>query len=300
MRVLLALITLALSVSAMAETYLLPSPTDDLVGQMFTVNASASDTLPDLARTHDVGFDSIVRANPSVDPWLPGVGTAVDVPTWHILPDAPRKGIVLNLAELKLYFYPHPMPGIRPLVMIFPVGIGRMDWATPLGVTQIIARIPHPVWYPPTSIRDEHGADGDPLPLKVEAGPNNPLGEYAIQLGIPGYFLHGTNRPYGVGMRVSHGCVRLYPEDISLLFHQVARGTQVRIINEPYKAGWHDGKLFIEVHPLPPEGDSQDISLTPIVRLIIKATSHRPTRVDWKKVTNVATEARGIPVAVSY
>ena len=133
--------------------------------------------------------------------------------------------------------------------MTFPVGIGRMDWSTPLGVTRVKIKIADPAWYPPASIRDEHTSDGNPLPDKIAPGPDNPLGQYALQLALPGYLIHGTNRPYGVGMRVSHGCVRLYPEDISRLFDAVSVGTPVRIINQPYKAGWYHGVLYFEAHP---------------------------------------------------
>jgi len=287
--------------SVSAQTYKLPPAGEDLVGRIKVVGTRYQDTLSDVARAYDVGFDEIVRANPAVDPWLPGNGTRVIVPDWHILPDAPRTGIVLNLPEMRLYFYPLPKRGNSGSVMTFPVGIGRMDWSTPLGVTRVKIKITDPAWYPTSAIRDEHTADGNPLPDKIAPGPDNPLGQYALQLAIPGYLIHGTNRPYGVGMRVSHGCVRLYPEDISRLFDTVSVGTPVRIISQPYKAGWYHGVLYFEAHPpLEEDRTAMQDNLTPAVRVVLAAMGQRPVHVDWDKVTRAAIAARGIPVAISY
>lgn len=284
-----------------AQTFELPPAGEGLVGRIKVVGTRYRDTLSDVARAHDVGFDEIVRANPAVDHWLPGKGTRVIVPDWHILPQTPRTGIVLNLPEMRLYYYLPRQRGKPARVMTFPVSIGRMDWSTPLGLTRVSARITDPAWYPPVSIRDEHAADGEPLPDKIAPGPDNPLGQYALQLAIPGYLIHGTNKPYGVGMRVSHGCVRLYPEDISRLFHDVPVGTPVRIINQPYKAGWYHGVLYFEAHP-PLEEDRTAMrdNLTPAVGVVLAATRQRAARIDWDKVTRAAVAARGIPVAVSY
>ncbi len=298
---LIAVLVLVTANIALAQTFTLPPPGGGLVGRIKVVGTRYQDTLSDVARAHDVGFDEIVRANPAVDHWVPGAGTRVIVPDWHVLPDAPRTGIVLNLPEMRLYYYPPPRRGRPAQVMTYPVGIGRMDWSTPLGVTRVSTKITHPAWFPPVSIRDEHAADGVHLPDRIAPGPDNPLGDYALQLALPGYLIHGTNRPYGVGMRVSHGCVRLYPEDISQLFDEVQTGTPVRIINQPYKAGWYHGVLYFEAHP-PLEEDRAAMhnNLTPAVSVVLAATRQRPARIDWDKVTRAATAARGIPVAVSY
>jgi L,D-transpeptidase ErfK/SrfK len=286
--------------SATAQTFVLPPEGEDLVGQIQVVRARYQDTLSDIARIYHVGFDEIARANPTVDHWLPGAGTGVIVPTWYILPDAPHTGLVLNLPEMRLYYYPPAQPGKPAEVMIFPVGIGRMDWSTPLGLTRVTAKLTAPAWYPPASIRAEHAAQGEMLPEMIAGGPDNPLGEYALQLAIPGYLIHGTNKPYGVGMRVTHGCVRLYPEDISRLYHEVQVGTPVRIVNQPYKAGWYHGVLYFEGHPaLEEDPTATQHDLTPAVRTIILATQQRPARVDWSQVTRAAIAARGIPVAIS-
>jgi L,D-transpeptidase ErfK/SrfK len=287
--------------SALAQTFTIPPAGDNLVGRIMVVGTRYQDTLSDVARAHDIGFDEIASANPAVDHWLPGAGTRVIVPGWYILPDTPHTGIVLNLPEMRLYYYPPPQRGKPAQVMTFPVGIGRMDWSTPLGLTRVSAKIPNPAWYPPVSIRDEHAADGASLPVKIDPGPDNPLGEFALQLALPGYLIHGTNRPYGVGMRVSHGCVRLYPEDISRLFSEVRVGTPVRIINQPYKAGWHRGVLYFEAHPpLEEDRSAMQNNLTPAIRVVLTAARQRSVHIDWDKVTRAAAAARGIPVAVSY
>ena len=298
-RLLLGLLAILSAGGASAQSYELPPAGDNVVGQVKVVKARHKDTLSDIARRYHLGYEEIRRANPHVDPWLPGAGTRVILPLQHILPDAPRQGLVLNLPEMRLYYYPKPSAGKPPTVVTFPVSIGRMDWSTPLGVPRVTDKVVNPAWYPPASIRAEHEAQGRPLPAEVPAGPDNPLGQYALQLGRPGYFIHGTDRPYGVGMRVTHGCIRLYPEDIQRLFKEVPVGTPVRIVNQPYKAGWYRGVLLFEAHPLLEENQAQQMgNLTPAVRTVVDATRQRPARVDWSLVTRAAIELRGIPVMV--
>ena len=247
-RLLIALAALAGARSALAEVYVLPPAGQDVVGAVTTVKARYEDTLLDIARRHGLGYEDIVRANPEVDTWLPGDGTDVVLPTRFVLPPGPRSGVVLNLAEYRLYYYPVPEAGQPAVVMTYPISIGRMDWATPLGRTRVVAKATNPAWYPPESIRAEHAADGDPLPRVVPPGPNNPLGDRAMRLGLPGYLIHGTNRPSGVGMRVTHGCIRMFPEDIRFLFDEIPVNTPVRIINEPVKIGWNGDEMVMEVH----------------------------------------------------
>ena len=281
---------------AYATSYLLVAESD-VVGRAQRVTTREEDTLSDVARRFGVGFEAIKLANPGVDPWLPGAGTPVVVPTEHVLPDAPREGLVLNLPEMRIYYFPPARPGEPPVVTTYPVSIGRLDWSTPLGLTRVAAKVRNPVWHPPASIRAEHAADGDELPPVVDAGPDNPLGEYALRLGIPGYLIHGTNRPYGIGMRVTHGCVRLYPEDIKRLFELVPKGAPVRIVDQPHKAGWRKGALYLESHP--PLDGKPARSLTPAVRAVVAATATRPARIDWDAVERTARETRGLPVRVS-
>ena len=228
----------AAAASVHAEVYELPPEGYDVIGTVSTITARYEDTLVDIARRHGLGYYDIVRANPEVNPWLPGEGTEIVLPSRFVLPPGPRRGLVLNLAEYRMYYFPESQEGKPAYVYTYPMSIGRMDWETPLGNTQIVAMAKDPAWYPPQSVRDEHAADGDPLPRVVPPGPENPLGTRALRLGLPGYLIHGTNRPAGVGMRVSHGCVRMFPEDIEFLFEHIGVRTSVRIINAPVKIGW--------------------------------------------------------------
>lgn len=314
-----ALIALAvISLPSRAEVYDLPPPGNDVIGAVSIAIAREDDTLLDIARRHGLGYEDIVRANPDVDTWLPGEGTEVVLPTRYVLPPGPRRGVVLNLAEYRMYYYPAPQDGEAPVVMTYPISIGRMDWATPLGVTSIVAKVRQPSWYPPESIRAEHAADGDPLPRVVPPGPNNPLGEYAMRLGLPGYLIHGTNRPAGVGMRVTHGCIRMFPEDIDYLFGRVDVNTPVRIINEPVKIGWDGDELVVEAHPVlevvepdpaveaSPEGATPTESLPPrdamtsLTEQFVAATSARPGRLDWDAAERLLERADGIPAVAGH
>ena len=299
----LTLACLVLGLNAVrAATLSLVSPNTHLVGQVTYVTMRYEDTLLDIARRYGLGYQELVLANPTVDPWLPGEGTLVTLPTEYLLPDTPREGIIVNRAEMRLYYYPRSASGRAEKVMTFAVGIGRVEWETPLGVTAVTGKVVDPVWYPPPSIRAEHAASGDPLPRMVPPGPDNPLGQFALQLGLPGYLIHGSNKAYGVGMRVSHGCIRLYPEDIQALFASVPVGTPVRIINQPYKTGWRDGVLYLEVHP--PSGEiqkkatSQD--LTFLVRTLVTATRDNPSHaVNWQRAEAITLHPRGMPLPIS-
>jgi len=233
-----------------ADTFILPPADIDIVGQLETITAGRNTTLLDIAREYDIGQNEILHANPDVDRWLPADNSSVVLPKRFILPATARTGLVINLPEMRMYYYPKPGKNEAPLLITHPVSVGRMDWETPLGKTKIVAKKKDPDWRPPQSLKDEAIAEGEePLPDIVMAGPDNPLGRYAIRLGIPGYLIHSTNKPYGVGMRVTHGCLRMYPEDIESLFDQVAVGTQVQLINQPIKLGWLAGSLFLELHP---------------------------------------------------
>ena len=286
---------------AQAQVFPLPSPGDDVIGSVQYTTATQADTLLDIARRYDLGYEEIRHANPSVDTWLPGAGTRVVLPTRFLLPtDAPREGIVVNVAEMRVYYYPKPKPGQTAVVETFPISIGRGNWSTPVVTTRVTAKITDPAWYPPASIRAEHASEGDPLPTRVAPGDGNPLGRFALRLGLPSYLIHGTNKDFGIGMQVTHGCIRLYPEDIERLFHNVPVGTPVRIINEPYKAGWEDGVLYLEVHA-PLEGTPLDVrqNKTPMVQALLRATYYRPRYpIDWREVQVVEWEQSGLPTAV--
>ena len=283
---------------AHADIFELPPEGYDVVGAVSTITARHEDTLVDIARRHGLGYEDIVRANPDVNPWLPGEGTEVVLPTRFIIPAGPREGVVLNLAEYRLYYFPKPKDGEPAYVMTYPISIGRMDWETPLGMTEVIAKVVDPAWYPPKSVREEHAANGDPLPAIVPAGPKNPLGRFAMRLSMPGYLIHSTNRPAGVGMRVSHGCVRMFPEDIEFLFGLVGVKTKVRIINEPLKFGWSGDELVMESHP--PLEESDVDPLTAVTELYISATGERAGKLDWRLAEEIVDRSDGIPVSVGW
>jgi len=230
------------------NNFVLTHADQSVIGEPQVVFTRKEDTLSDLAREYGLGYDEIITANPDVDPWLPGENTAVVLPTQYVLPDVSRKGVVLNIASKRLFYYPAAAGGEQQEVLTYPIGIGRVGWETPLGETTVVAKAKNPSWWVPASVRREHAELGDPLPSVVPPGPDNPLGTRVLKLEMPGYLIHGTNQPYGVGMRVSHGCVRLYPENIELLYTLIAIGESVTIVNEPYQMGWQDGVLYFEGH----------------------------------------------------
>jgi L,D-transpeptidase ErfK/SrfK len=286
-----------------AATYLLPEGSDAVIGEVQYATARHEDTLLDIGRRYGVGYEEIVAANPGVDPWLPGEGTQVLIPSQYILPKGPREGVVVSLAEHRLYYFPKSKPGEPLVVKTYPISIGKMDWKTPLGTTRIINKRTKPTWYPPESVRREHEREGRPLPRAVPPGPDNPLGDYAMRLDIPGgaYLIHGTNRPAGVGMQVTHGCIRMFPEDIEEFYQLVPLNTQVRMIDEPYKMGWHKGDLYIEIHsPLEGQVDESVHSLTNITRLLVSATQEqeRTVPIDWARAERAFIRATGVPEPV--
>lgn len=294
------LLILLLIVETPADELVLPPSDLSLVGELRHIQAHHEDTLSDIARRYDLGRNEIIQANPGVDPWLPGEGTSILLPTRYILPNAPREGIVLNVPEMRLYYFPSARGEATRQLITHPISIGRMDWNTPLGLTRIASKQKDPVWRPPKSVREEAAADGRELPDVVPAGPENPLGAYAMRLAIPGYLMHGTNKPYGLGMRVTHGCIRLYPEDIERLFNQVPVGTDVRILNQPIKLGWLAGTLFMEVHPpLEEDREARENLLRTALELIYAERERHPFVLDGEAVKRGVEQALGIPVPIT-
>ena len=283
-----------------ADTFVLPPDDVDLVGAISTVRSRYEDTLVQIARDNDLGYMDIIRANPGVDPWLPGEGTEILLPKRFILPPVERSGIIINLPEMRIYYYPKPAVGETPVIITHPISIGRMDWTTPLGTARIISKAKNPSWYPPESVRAEHAADGDPLPKIVPPGPDNPLGAFAMRLSIPGYLIHGTNKPSGVGMRVTHGCIRMLPEDIEKFFTQVPVNTPVRIINMPSKVGWSMDTLYLEVHPvLDDDTENLEKNMTTVTEMLVAATRDQQITVDWAAAREIYERAAGVPLQMS-
>ena len=269
--------------------------------------ARYENTFSAIGRQYNLGYEEMRRANPGVDQWLPGEGTPIYLPTQTILPDAPRTGIVVNVPAMRLYYFTTEKPRRRQAapeivkVSTHPIGIGAEGWATPFGEAKVTEKARDPVWYVPASIRKEHAERGDPLPSVVQPGPDNPLGAYAMTLSLPGYLIHGTNKPAGVGMRSSHGCIRLYPEDIEALFARVARGTTVRLVNQPVLAGWRDGQLYLEVHP-PLAEEQHDLVAeadAALNRALERAgAAAAAVAIDRAAIEKIVAEQRGIPLPV--
>jgi L,D-transpeptidase ErfK/SrfK len=290
-------------------THRFEAESGDVVGYVQKVTVGKDDTMPDIARRFDVGYEEILLANPGVDAWLPGVGREVVVPTQFVLPAAPHEGVVVNVAAMRIFYYPPHKKGEPQLVYTHPIGIGRVGWKTPEGTTKIISRQKDPVWVVPKSVREEHAEDGEKLPAVVPAGPDNPLGQYAFRLSWPSYLIHGTNKPYGVGMRSSHGCMRLYPEDIAVFFDLIPIGTKVTVVNQPYLFGWRDGVLYMQAYAVM-EDDSRDWNsnrkrllsnlLNPKQRQKIgQRIEGQDKDIDWQRVGDLAHTPRAIAVPVT-
>jgi len=265
-------------------------PDQDVVGRLQVTTSRHEDTFADIARRFNIGYAELMRANPDVDPWLPGEGTQIVLPTQFILPDAPREGLVLNLAAMRLYYYPkrpRDAPKDAPLELYtHPIGIGKVGWATPEGTTKVVSHVKDPVWTPPLSVRREHAKEGDILPDKVPPGPDNPLGRHMMRLGWPSYLIHGTNKPPAVGMRASAGCIRLYPEDIARIYDLVPDGTKVTVVNQPYLLGRHGDRLLLQAYE-PHVDDKRDWSDVP---KSLRQKTRKPTAPLWKKVAEHVAE----------
>jgi L,D-transpeptidase ErfK/SrfK len=296
-----ALTAFGIAQPAHATVFPLAKADDPIVGEDQTVVTVYADTLYDLAQKYSLGSEEIIRVNPGVDPWIPGAGKTVTIPGRHILPPGPREGIVVNLPEHRLYYYPKPKKDGTREVITYPVSIGKMDWRTPLGLTHVMQKEKNPIWFPPESVRKEHAANGDPLPAKIGPGPDNPLGAYAMRLaaGKGTYLIHGTNNPVAVGLPVTHGCIRMYPDDVAALFPLIPVGTPVRLINEPLKVAWVDGELLLEAHPpVDAEGQSFEPDLDQFSELLQKAVGDTTVAIHWDYAREVLQKANGVIATV--
>ena len=280
-----------------------------VVGEIKTITINYSESVPDIANRFKTGYQDLLIANPDSHNWMPEINSKYVIPSMYILPQKNYNGIILNLAELRLYYYMPPSDlyeGTR--VLTYPVGIGRLDWKTPLGETFIRYKVKNPDWYPPKSIIKEHEGDGEILPRVVKSGPNNPLGAYALKLNVDGgYLLHGTNKKYGIGMKVSHGCIRLRNEDIKTIFHNVSIGTKVKIVDLPIKIGTYKNFLYMEVHAFNNQevySNNQINFLTtnniykPVKPVMIFLDKNPGYKVNWKNVFKAYKESSGIPVII--
>jgi|SRR6185437_9319903 len=281
------------------------APDDDVIGAVQIVKTSKEDTLTDIARRFNVGYEEILRANPKVDPWLPGADRPIVVPTQFVIPNAPRTGVVINIAAMRLFYFPPHKAGEPQVVITHPIGVGKMGWKTPEGVTKIVRRQADPTWRVPASVIKEHRENGEELEKVIGPGPENPLGRFAFYLQWPSYLIHGTNKPAGVGLRSSHGCIRLYPEDIAQLYDSVRVGTQVRVVNQPYLFGWHEGQVYLQPYDVLEDDArnwkkaSRKLMSTSLSANLQKQLKAHNEQVNWDLVTSLSQEPRGIPVPIS-
>jgi len=273
------------------------APGGDIIGLTSYHLTTENDTFTALAQRYRVGYVELRAANPALDPWVPGADRLVAVPTAHILPDGPRHGIVLNLGDLRLYQFTDDGK-----VRSYPIGIGRDITPTPIGETRVIRKQTNPYWFPPKSIRLEK----PDLPNAVPPGPNNPLGIHALYLDFDAYLIHGTNRQAGVGRRVSHGCIRMYRDDIKDLYERVVIGTTVTIIQQYVKLGWVRDDLYIEVHPIEGEVDAVEasgkaplLSDIEVVSRIIEKVEGQETKINWRVVADSLQERTGLPTLIT-
>lgn len=287
---------LFISTPSQALTYALPSAPNNVVGEIREAVVEPGDDFHTLARRYDMGYYQLIEANPGIDPDHPRAWSKIIIPSKFVLPNTAHHGIVINLAELRLYYYPPK----QNIVMTFPIGIGREGWSTPVGSAKILTKKKDPTWTVPPSILKDAQEKGQPLPAAIPPGPENPLGRYAMRLSIPSYLIHGTNYPDGVGMRSSAGCIRMYPEDVEKLFQQVNIGTPVQIVNDAYKAGWSNDRVYLEAHlPLQEQQKDYDSSSEPLVKVVNDAMGQQKVDIDWIKAHNIADAQRGIPATIS-
>lgn len=269
-----------------ALTFPLPDPGEDIVGDVFSVFVEPGDTLAGIGKIYGIGPTEMHIANPALHPRRPKPWNQAIIPKAFILPDTPREGIVINLPEMRLYYYPSD----RDVVMTFPVGIGRPEWVTPITKTRVIEKQVDPEWKVPESIKEHMAEKGVELPDIMPAGPDNPLGQHAMRLGLWDYLIHGTNNPNSVGRRSSSGCIRMLPEDVEMLFSEVMVGTPVRIVNQPHKLGWHEGELYFEVHQ-PFHDQLPKVSAEQLVKKMEPQTQY----LDWQNVQQSLYEHTGYP-----
>ncbi|ATA21992.1 L,D-transpeptidase YcfS [Gibbsiella quercinecans] len=285
--------------AAKATEYPLPPANSRLIGENTTyVVPNDGRSLEMIAADYKIGLLGMLEANPGTDPYLPKTGSVLTIPTQMLLPDTPREGIVVNLAELRLYYYPKG----EDKVIVYPIGIGQVGMHTPLQVTHISQKIPNPTWTPTANIRKRYAAQGEILPAVVPAGPENPMGLFAMRLamGKGQYLIHGTNANFGIGMRVSSGCIRLRPEDIEALFNHVPQGTRVQIINEPVKVAVEpDGKRYVEVHQPLSRTEKDDPQTMPIALSSSKQAFVNDLQTDKTEFDSAMARRSGMPVLVS-
>lgn len=286
------------SSSVFATSYPMPPTTQSLIGTVDVINAEDQDNVVNLAARYDIGFNTIQNANPQLDMkrGFP-INAPVVISTEHILPNVPRVGIVVNLPEMRLYYYPEN----SQTVLTYPIGIGKIGKTIPIIDTAIAYKRENPTWTPPEDIREFNLQQGVVLPKVMPPGPDNPLGKYAIYMKIPTYLMHSTIFPESIGTRASFGCLRMYESDIEGFFPTITPGIPVEILNMPTKVGWQNDFLYMEVNPpLEEHQNEMEATIPGMVHRIVEITANQPTLVDWQAVSFIAKEKDGIPHSVGF
>lgn len=278
------------------------APQQQVLGVTQLTRVQGEETLLDIARRFHLGYDEMEWANRGVDVWLPGDGREVVLPVAQILPDAPRSGLVANVAARRLFHFLPPDAAGKRRVVSYPIGVGREEYPTPLGSTRVTRKRAYPDWRVPASVRRAHAMRGDPLPAVVPGGPDNPIGTHVLDLGWPTYIIHSTNKPAGTGMRVTHGCLQLYPEDITRLYDQTEVGSEVTVVDQPILAGWQGEQLLLEVHrPLEEHAltaSAREAVAAVAIRKALAARGRDDTGVDWDRVRTYVQAQLGYPLPI--
>ena len=284
---------LLVSTQTMALTYLIPATNQALIGELQYGSAQPNDTVVTMAERYDVGFNEMENANPHLNMVQGfGTGTVLKIPSQHLLPEQGRKGIVVNLPEMRMYYYPEGTNEVRT----YPIGIGKIGKTIPIAKTTITRKTMNPTWIPTPSIREFNLEQGVILPRIMPPGPDNPLGKYGIYMGIPTYLIHSTIFPESIGRRASFGCVRMYESDIKEFFPAMKKGIPVIIINASVKTGWQNDRLYMEAYkPLEEHVAEPDASLPGMVHMIIDQTKDQKTLIDWQLVSYINKERDGMP-----
>lgn len=281
------------AMQSLAASYTKPAMNESLIGDIQYLSVTNEDSVAKIGQRYDIGYNSIQSANPQADLSKPlTYGMALQIPTQHLLPSQERKGIVVNLPEMRMYYYPEGSDKI----LTYPVGIGKIGKTIPIANSTITRKVKNPIWIPPQDIREFNMEQGIVLPRIMPAGPDNPLGPYAIYMGIPTYLIHSTIFPESVGKRASFGCLRMYESDIEDFFPSVTKGIPIAIINKPTKVGWNNDKLYMETHqPLEEHSGAYDATLPGMVHLAANASENEDALIDWQLLYYLAQERDGVP-----
>lgn len=289
----IAAVSFLVSSTTFASVYTVPSPDKAIIGQVQYTTAGFSENMGKVQERYNIGYNAVEDANPQIDVTKGiALGTTLQIPTQHLLPDLPREGIVVNLPEMRMYYY---LPNTK-MVYTYPIGIGKIGKTIPLANTAITRKEVNPAWIPPSDIREWNlEAQGIVLPQIMPAGPENPLGPYAIYMEIPTFLIHSTIFPESIGKRASFGCIRMYESDIKQFFPTVERGVPVAIINMPTKTAWQNDNLYMESFRALEEQDQSETTFKGMVHIVNNATETKPTLVDWQAISYLSQIKDGIP-----